>query len=199
MRRTYRSPIFINVCMMNRVGRYIDSLIKKGKHKQSDIAKAIGVQRQLLCHIITGRCELSMPLAVKLESFFNLPEGKLLKMQAESNSHNDKHQLKNELAEQLLQANAFWSYANISVEEIPAEEIIEKTFLYLDLKDIAKLFELYTREYIRKIWRKKMAIQGDYLFNLNVMIALYYFDIRQPEKYLKRAEREHIKQILKHA
>lgn len=114
--------------MMNRVGLYIDSLIKKGKHKQSDIAKAIGVQRQLLCHIITGRCELSMPLAVKLESFFNLPEGKLLKMQAESNSHNDKHQLKNELAEQLLQANAFWSYANISVEEIPAEEIIEKTF-----------------------------------------------------------------------
>jgi hypothetical protein len=29
-----------------------------------------------------------------------------------------------------------------------------------------------------------------------VMIALYYFDIRQPEKYLKRIEREHLKHIL---
>jgi hypothetical protein len=32
-----------------------------------------------------------------------------------------------------------------------------------------------------------------------VMIALYYFDIRQPEKYLKRVEREHIKQRLSYA
>jgi Plasmid maintenance system antidote protein len=184
---------------MNSVGEYIDSLIKEGRHKQSDIARAIGVQRQLLSYIIAERRELSMPLALKLESFFNLPEGKLLKMQVENSILNYKHQLKNELAERLLKANAFWSYANVSADEIPADELIEKTFIYLDLKDIAKLFELYTRDYLRKIWREKMAIQGDYLFNLNVMIALYYFDIRQPEKYLKRVEREHLKQILEYA
>jgi hypothetical protein len=114
-------------------------------------------------------------------------------MQAENNIHNYKHQLKNELAEQLLKANAFWSYANVSAEKIPADEIIEKTFIYLDLKDIAKLFKLYTRNYIRKIRKEKMVVQGDYLFNLNVMIALYYFNIRQPEKYLKRIEREQLK------
>lgn len=184
---------------MNSVGQYIDSLIKEGGYKQSDIARAIGVQRQLLSYIIAGRRELSMSLALKLESFFNLPEGKLLKMQVENSIHNYKNQLKNELAEQLLKVNAFWSYANVSAEQIPADELIEKTFIYLDLKDIAKLFELYARDYIRKIWREKMAIQGDYLFNLNVMIALYYFDIRQPEKYLKRIEREHLKHILKYA
>jgi hypothetical protein len=110
-----------------------------------------------------------------------------------------KHQLRNELTEQLLKANAFWSYTNISADKIPADELIEKTFIYLDLKDIAKLFELYTKDYIRKIWREKMVIQGDYLFDLNVMIALYYFDIRQPEKYLKRVEREHLKRILEDA
>ncbi len=180
---------------MNSVGQYIDFLIKEGGHKQSDIARAIGVQRQLLSYIIAGRRELSMSLALKLESFFNLPEGKLLKMQAENGIRNYKAKLKNELAEQLFKANAFWSYANVSTEKIPADELIEKTFIYLDLKDIAKLFELYTRDYIRKIWREKMAVQGDYLFTLNVMIALYYFDIRQPEKYLKRVEREHLKHI----
>ncbi|MDR2810483.1 MAG: hypothetical protein LBB84_08035 [Tannerellaceae bacterium] len=107
----------------------------------------------------------------------------------------DKRQLKKELAEQLLKANAFWSYANVSADKIPAEELVEKTFIYLDLEDIAKLFKLYPRNYIRKIWREKMAIQGDYLFDLNVMIALYYFDIKQPEKYLQRVEREHLKHM----
>lgn len=184
---------------MRNVGQLIDSLIKESGHKQSDIARAIGVQRQLLSCVISGRRELSLPLALKLESFFNLPEGKLLKMQTEISIHNYKQQLKNELTEQLLKANAFWSFTNVSMENIPNEELIEKTFIYLDMKYIAKLFELYPRDYIRKVWREKMAIQGDYLFNLNVMIALYYFDIRQPEKYLKRIEREHIKQLQSYA
>lgn len=184
---------------MNNVGRHIASLIKEGNHRQADVARAIGVQRQLLSYIIGGRRELSLPLAMKLESFFNLPEGKLLKIQVEDSIYNYKHQLKNELVAQLLKVNAFWSYTNVSADNIPAEELIEKTFIYLDLKDIVKLFELYTKDYVRKIWREKMAIQGDYLFNLNVMIALYYFDIKQPEKYLKRVERKHIKQIKENA
>lgn len=183
------------LCRMSNVGQYIKSLIKGGGHSQSDIARSIGVQRQLLSYIVAGRRELSLPLALKLESFFNLPEGKLLKMQAENNVQNYKRQLKNELADQLLRANAFWSYANVSAKNIPDEELIEKTFIYHDMKDIAKLFELYSRDYVRKVWREKMAIQGDYLFSLNVMIALYYFDIRQPEKYIMRIEREHIKQL----
>ncbi|GHT11188.1 hypothetical protein FACS189432_09190 [Bacteroidia bacterium] len=184
---------------MNSAGEYIDSLIKEGGYKQSEIARAIGVQRQVLSYIIAGRRELSIPLALKLESFFNLPEGKLLKMQTENSIRNYKQQLEEELADRLLKANAFWSYANMSAENIPDEELIEKTFIYLDMKDIARLFVLYPRQFIRKVWREKMAIAGDYLFNLNVMIALYYFDIRQPEKYLKRIEQEHIKHLLDHA
>lgn len=182
------------LCPMDNVGQYIESLIKETKYNQSEVAKAIDVHRQLLSYIIVGQRELSVQLALKLESFFNLPEGKLLKIQVESNIYNYKRKLKNELFEQLLQVNAFWSYTDISVDNMPDEELIEKTFIYLDLKDISKLFELYPREYIRKIWREKMAVQGNYLFNLNVMIALYYFDIKQPEKYLQRVEREHIKQ-----
>jgi len=184
---------------MNSAGQYIDSFIKEGGYKQSEIARAIGVQRQVLSYIIAGRRELSMPLALKLESFFNLPEGKLLKMQTENTIRHYKQRLGRELADRLLKANAFWSYANVPAENIPDGELIEKTFIYLDLKDIARLFELYPRNYIRKVWREKMAIQGDYLFNLNVMIALYYFNIRQPEKYLKNVEREHIKHLLAHA
>lgn len=184
---------------MSSPGQYIHSLIKEGKQKQSDIARAIGVQRQLISYIIAGKRELSISLALKLESYFNLPEGKLLKMQAQNSVRKYKQQLKNELTEQLLKANAFWSYTNVSVDNIPHQELIEKTFIYLDLKDISNLFELYTRDYIKKVWQENMAIQGDYLFNLNVMIALYYFNIKQPEKFLKKVEQKHIKNLLTHA
>ncbi|MHC1689254.1 MAG: transcriptional regulator [Bacteroidales bacterium] len=184
---------------MKNVGQYIEGLIKEAGYKQSDISRAIGVPRQLLSYIISGRRELSMQLALKLESYFNLQEGKLLKMQAEVTIRNYKQLQKTELAQQLLKAKAFWSYANVSVQNIPDDELIEKVFIYLDLRDIAKLFELYPRNYVQKTWKEKLAVQGDYLFNLNVMIALYYFDIRQPEKYLKQLEREHIKQQVTHA
>ncbi|MDR0907695.1 MAG: hypothetical protein LBM63_03710 [Rikenellaceae bacterium] len=110
-----------------------------------------------------------------------------------------KHSLRVELLSKLLKANAFWSYADILQTDIPDEELIEKTFIYLDLGDIAKLFELYPREYLHRVWRERMVVRGDYLFNLNVMIALYYFDIRNPERYLKRVERAHIKQKLGYA
>jgi plasmid maintenance system antidote protein VapI len=184
---------------MKRVGKHIQSLIFKGGYSQSDIAREIGVPRQSISYVIAGRRELSIPLALKLESFFNLREGELLKKQAADSIRKYKQKIKNELIERLSAVNAFWSYADVSKEDIPDDELIEKVFIQLDLADIAKLFELYQRDYIRKIWKEKMVIQGDYLFDLNVMIALYYFNIKQPEKYLKRVEREHLKKLLNHA
>ena len=184
---------------MSGIGEYIEFLIKKGGYSQSDIARIIGVHRQSLSYVIAGRRELSISLALKLESFFNLHEGKLMKMQIEESVRNYKQELKRKLVEKLHKVNAFWSYANVSADDIPDEELIEKTFIALDLSDIILLFELYQRDYIRNVWRNKMAVQGDYLFNLNVMIALYYFDIKQPEKYLRRVEKEHLKQLLSYA
>lgn len=187
------------ICSMKNIGQYIDSIINEAGYKQSDVARAIGVSRQLLSYVIAERRELSMQLALKLESYFNLPEGKILKLQAEVAIYRYKQRQKSELLEQLRKAKAFWSYANVTVENISDQELIEKVFIYLDLKEISKIFELYSRNYIRKVWRDKLAIQGDYLFNLNVMIALYYFDINEPERYLKRLEREHIKNQINYA
>lgn len=184
---------------MGNIGKYLDTLFKQDKCRQSDVARSIGVPRQLLSYVQAGRRELSLPLALKLESYFNLPEGKLLKMQAEDSIHNYKQQTREKLAEQLLKANAFWSYSNSSLDQIPDEELIEKVFIYLDMSEIAKLFELFSRDYLLNVWRSRLAVQGDYLFNLNVMIALYYFNIKQPEKFLHRIEKEHIKQQLKYA
>lgn len=185
--------------MWDSVGQYIESLIRNGGYSQSEVAREIGVPRQSLSYVIAGHRDLSMPLALKLESFFNLHEGELLKKQTAENIRNYKQKIKNELVKRLLEVNAFWSYAVASTEDIPDEELIEKVFIHLDMSDIARLFEVYQRNYIHKVWKEKMVIQGDYLFNLNVMIALYYFNIKKPEEYLKQVERNHIKKLSDHA
>lgn len=122
-----------------------------------------------------------------------------MKLQAEVSINKYKLMLKDELVNDLLQVNSFWSYTNVTSENIPDEELIEKVFVKLDMADIDKLFELYPRNFIKKVWEEKMIIQGEYLFSLNVMIALYYFNIEQPEKYVKRIEKKHLKKILNSA
>jgi len=104
---------------MNSVGQYIESLVSKSGCRQSDIARSIGVPRQLLSLILSGKRELSMPVAVKLESFFNLSEGVLLKMQVEERVHTYKQGIRNKLFDKLRKVNAFWSYAEVSPERVP--------------------------------------------------------------------------------
>ena len=72
-----------------------------------------------------------------------------MKIQAEKSVRNYKQELKRKLVEKLLEANAFWSYCHVCAEIIPDEKLIEKTFITLDLSDIALLFVLYSRDYIR--------------------------------------------------
>ncbi len=107
--------------------------------------------------------------------------------------------LRHELAERLRKVNAFWSYAQADAMCIPDEVLIEKSFVCLDLPDIALLFKLFRKEYVKKVWKEQMSIQGDYFFDLNVMIAMLYFGIKQPERYLKRIEQEHLNQLLGNA
>lgn len=183
---------------MNRnVGQYINELITRAKLSQSDVAREIKVSRQLLSCVIGGKREMSLQLAMKLESFFSLQDGELMKMQALQAIQERKKSIRNHLCKELVSKNAFWSYDVKSFDTIPDEEIIEKCFTTLDMDDIDLMFELYPRKCILQIWKDRMAIQGEYMQMLNIMIAMYYFGIKEPEKYLARVERKHINNMLK--
>ncbi|MBR5332494.1 MAG: helix-turn-helix transcriptional regulator [Muribaculaceae bacterium] len=164
---------------------------------QAELAREVNVPRQLLSCIISGKREMSLQLAMKLESYFSLPEGELLKIQAVQAIKERKQSIRNHLCEQLVAKNAFWSYDVKSFDAIPDEELIEKCFTALDIDDIDLMFEIYPRKHIQQVWRNKMAIQGEYMQRLNIMIAMYYFGIKEPEKYLAKAEKQHINKILK--
>ena len=183
--------------MSYNIGGYINDLIIHAGLTPAVLAREINVPRQLLSYVINGKREMSLQLAMKLEAFFSLPEGKLIKMQAIQAVKKRKQSIRNHLCEQLITKNAFWSYDVKSFETIPDEELIEKCFTTLDIDDIDLMFELYPRKQIQQVWRNRMAIQGEYMQRLNVMIAMYYFGVKEPEKYLAKAEKQHINKILK--
>lgn len=185
------------ICMSYNVGKYINDMAVQAGMSQADIAREINVPRQLLSYVIGGKREMSIQLAMKLESYFSLPEGELIKMQALQAVQQRKQMIRNHLCEQLVEKNAFWSYDVKSFNAIPDEELIEKCFTTLDMDDINLMFELFPRKYIQKVWKERMAIQGEYMQMLNVMIAIYYFNIKEPEKYLAKIERQHINKLLK--
>lgn len=183
--------------MKCNVGQYINELIARAGLSQADVAREINVSRQSLSYIISGKREMSLQLAMKLESFFSLPDGELMKMQALQAVQQRKQSIREHLCNELVAKNAFWSYDVKSYDIIPDEELIEKCFTVLDIPDIDLMFELYPRKYIKQVWRERMAIQGEYMQMLNIMIAMYYFGIKEPEKYLARVEQQHINKILK--
>lgn len=183
--------------MNYNIGEYIGNLILNTGITQAKLARDINVPRQLLSCVISGKREMSLQLAIKLESYFSLPDGELLKMQTMQAIKKHKQSIRNHICEQLTAKNAFWSYDVKSFDTIPDEELIEKCFTTLDIDDINLMFELYPRKQIQQVWRKRMAIQGEYMQRLNILIAMYYFDIKEPEKYLAKAEKQHINNLLK--
>ena len=181
------------------IGIYISELAVNAGLSQADLAREINISRQLLSYVISGKREMSLQVAMKLESFFSLPDGELMKMQAIQAVHKRKMSIRNHLCEKLVAKNAFWSYEVKNYDSIPDEEIIEKCFTILDMDDIDLMFEIYPRKRILQIWKENMAIQGGYMQMLNIMIAMYYFGIKEPEKYLARIEKQHINNLLKNS
>jgi len=104
--------------------------------------------------------------------------------------------IKKNILKKLKNENIFWSYnpAKINIKNISDEVLIQKTLTHLDIEDIDLLFYYYKYDFIKKVWREQMAIQGDYMRSLNRFLAWYYFDIKKPDRYLKTIETKHFKQ-----
>lgn len=96
------------------------------------------------------------------------------------------------LSKKLIGRNSFWSYKMRHDTLIPDDILIEKTFIYLDIEDINKLFVIFPYKKIKQVWRNRLVIQGDYYYKLNRLLAWMYFDIKNPEKYIKRTVNQYV-------
>jgi hypothetical protein len=104
--------------------------------------------------------------------------------------------IKNILSQKLIERHGFWSYDLKCDTIIPDDILIEKTLLYLDIDEINMLFTIYPNKKIKQIWRERLVIQDDYYRKLNKLLAWMYFDIKNPEKYIKRTVNQHIRRLI---
>jgi len=113
----------------------------------------------------------------------------------EQDENNEKNKLRKELFNRLVESKAFWSYSNVKYEVISDEMLIQKVMIHLDINDIKKLFMLYSKNQVRKVWKDELVIQDPHYRGLNLLIAKLFFDIQKPEAYIKRLKREHLKSV----
>ena len=99
---------------------------------------------------------------------------------------------KNILIKKLIERNSFWSGKIQQDTPVPDDILIEKTLIYLDIDDINKLFDLFPYRKIKQVWRNRIVIQGDYYRSLNKLLAWLYFDIKNPDKYIKTVVSQHV-------
>ena len=108
----------------------------------------------------------------------------------------DKNQkIKEELYKRLIIAHAFWSYDMKGATSISDEILIEKTIICLGHEELQILFEIFPKKFIKKVWRERLAIAGDYYKNINYMMAHIYFEIKDPDKYMKTVSTIYVKKV----
>ena len=109
----------------------------------------------------------------------------------------EKLEIKSNLLNSLKKLNAFWSYnaSGISKDTISDEMLIEKSLVHLDIADLKELFMLFPYKKIREVWKTQLCTQEPYYHGLNTMLAYLYFDIKNPDRYLKTISNKHLKSI----
>jgi len=108
----------------------------------------------------------------------------------------DQEQLKMNLTEKLRRENAFWSFDKTSFLKISDDILIEKVLLHLDIDDINTLFGLFPRERIRVIWKESMLSQEPMYHQLNRLYAFLFFDIKNPDRYIRGFMNKRYKSII---
>jgi len=96
----------------------------------------------------------------------------------------DRERKKLALWQQLEKMGCLWSYAK-NPTSANDELLIEKALLYLEFEDMHKLSELYPMKYLRDVWRRRLVAQGDYYDIINWLLAVMFFEIKNPDRYLK--------------
>ena len=109
----------------------------------------------------------------------------------------NESKIRSNLLNTLKKMNAFWSYnaSDVSKTTISDELFIEKSLVHLDIADLKKLFSLFPHQKIKEVWKKQLCTQEPYYHELNTMLAYLYFDIKNPNRYLKTISKRNIKSL----
>ena len=108
----------------------------------------------------------------------------------------DNKQIHNLLVIKLQKYHVFWSYDNINIEQISDEVLIANVLLYLDIDDIINLFKLFPKRKIQQVWKEKMLSQEPMYHGLNRLFAFLFFDIKNPDRYIREFKNKRYKSLI---
>ena len=106
-----------------------------------------------------------------------------------------KEHIREQLIRELFRNRVFWSYKEPEPDSINDDILIEKTLIHLDIEDINRLFLLFPKSKIKKVWENKVVIRGPGFHSMNYLLAYLYLNITDPKKYLNKRLKEHNKQL----
>jgi len=101
------------------------------------------------------------------------------------------------LIKRLKDEHRFWSHDTDSITDVSDDILIEKSLIYLDLEDIDKLFQILPYNTIKKSWKENVIPLGARYYSLNRFLAWYYFNIKNPGKYVRTMTTLHINSLIK--
>lgn len=92
---------------------------------------------------------------------------------------------KRELSQYLYDKGALWSYKKNRLSILHDTELIEKSLIHLELEEMDMLFDIFPYEKIKQVWIENMVPCDDYYGTLNMVLAYFFFDVKNYRKFRK--------------
>ena len=70
------------------------------------------------------------------------------------------------------------------------DSVIEASLVHLDLEDISMLYGIWSKAHIKKVWKERLVSQGNRMSIRNYILAVKFFSIKDPDKYLSRYSKQ---------
>ena len=93
------------------------------------------------------------------------------------------------LANKLFKRGFLWSYSKES-ELNNCEDfdniLIEKSLCHLEFEELPEIFDFFGYKKVESVWRNRMLPQGSYLYIINWLLAVLFFNEKEPDKLLMK-------------
>ena len=91
------------------------------------------------------------------------------------------------LSKQLYDSGYLWSYKSVGNNAVlPDEELILSSLSHLEFEDMPMLFAAFPYRQIKQVWQRRMLPYPDYYGTLNLLLAMLFFHIKSPKKYISK-------------
>ena len=92
------------------------------------------------------------------------------------------------ILEKVKAAGGLWSYQGIP-EHLDDDSIIEAALVHLDLEDMPMLFQIWSKDHIKRVWKERLVSQGRRMNILNYILDVKVFNVNHPDNYIARYAR----------